>query len=317
MSDNILELRDNQNVIGKFAHLEFSCNKGDGVIKIKPITPLMESVAFDDDFIIKIVNNNIRIINKIGMEKYIAAVIEAEGGNHAPVEYYKAQAVLIRTYTIKNMFKHAEEDFNLCDEVHCQAYKGRSTQNEVILDATRSTAGVVLIDKDSILIMSPFHSNCGGETSAAGLVWQKDLSYLQPVKDPFCIESTHANWSEKISRAQWISYLNTLSDKKSIGVDGNFTFTFDHRAKSVHINGMDLNLRSIREYFNLKSNFFSLQDNGEELVFIGRGYGHGAGMCQEGAMEMARVGYSWTDIIHFYFQNVFFADYRDMDLRRY
>jgi stage II sporulation protein D len=317
ISDNILEIRDGQNVIGKFAQIEYSCKKGNGVINIKPVNPLMEGVSFDDDFVVKVINGRIRIFNKIAMEKYIAAVIEAEGGNHAPIEYYKAQAVLIRTYTIKNMFKHAEEEFNLCDEVHCQAYKGRSTRNELILEATRSTTGVVLIDKDSILMMSPFHSNCGGETSAAGLVWQKDLPYLQPVKDPFCIESAHANWSTRISKTQWVNFINSYADKKTVNTDGNYTFSIVRRTKSVRINGLDLSLRSIREYFNLKSNYFSLQDNGTEIVFIGRGYGHGAGMCQEGAMEMARVGYTWPDIIHFYFQDVIFADYRDMDLHRY
>jgi stage II sporulation protein D len=317
MVGNQLELRDRQNLIGKFDHIEFSNTAGEGVMILKPINPMMDGVDYDDDFIIKAGNNRIQIYNKLDMEKYIAAVIEAEGGNHAPLEYYKAQAVLVRTYTIKNMFKHAEEDFNLCDEVHCQAYKGRSSQNPEILEATRLTAGTVLIDRDSILVMSPFHSNCGGETSAAGLVWQKDLPYLQPVKDPFCTSSTHANWSAKISRDKWISFLNTLPDKRPDNGNANYSFSTIHRTKTVHVNGMDLSLRAIREYFNLKSNFFSLQDNGGELVFTGHGSGHGAGMCQEGAMEMARVGYTWPDIIHFYFQNIVFTDYREMELHRY
>lgn len=316
-SDNALELRDRRNMIGKFEQIEFSSSNGDGVIMLRPVNPGMESIEYDDNFIIKPGKERILIYNKLDMEKYIAAVIEAEGGNHAPIEYYKAQAVLIRTFTIKNMFKHAEEDFNLCDDVHCQAYKGRSSQVAEILEATRSTAGIVLIDKDSILVMSPFHSNCGGETSASGLVWQKDLSYLQPVTDPFCTQSVHATWSAKISHSQWIGFLDNYMAGKPYNTNGNFSFNTDHRAKSVLVNGIDLNLRSVRESFNLKSTFFSLKDSGNEIVFTGRGYGHGAGMCQEGAMEMAKVGYTWTDIIHFYFQNVFFTDYRDMQLHRY
>ena len=314
---NLLELRDRQNLIGKFEHIEFSSTASESVMILKPVNPLMDGVYFDDDFIIKAGSNRILIYNKIDMEKYIAAVIEAEGGNHAPFEYYKAQAVLVRTYTIKNMFKHAEEDFNLCDDVHCQAYKGRSSQNADILEATRSTAGTVLIDQDSILVMSPFHSNCGGETSASSLVWQKDLPYLESVKDPFCTQSLHATWSAKIPRSQWTTFINNYEAGKSYNPDGNYSFASDHRSKSVKVNNIDLNLRSVRENFNFKSAFFSIQDNGNELVFTGHGYGHGAGMCQEGAMEMARVGYTWPDIIHFYFQHIFFADYRDMELHRY
>jgi stage II sporulation protein D len=314
---NRLEIRDQQNLIGTFEHLEFSCTANAGIMILKPVNPLMDGAEYDDDIIIKSGADRILIFNKLDMEKYIAAVIEAEGGNHAPGEYYKAQAVLVRTYTIKNMFKHAEEDFNLCDDVHCQAYKGRSTQNADILEATRSTAGIVLIDQDSILVMSPFHSNCGGETSAAALVWQKDLPYLQQVNDPFCTQSLHANWSVKIPRTEWNSFISTYAAGKSYNPQGNYSFVTVHRVKSVKVNGIDISLRSVREKFNFKSAFFSLLDNGNEIVFTGHGYGHGAGMCQEGAMEMARVGYTWPDIIHFYFQHVRFADYRDMELHRY
>jgi stage II sporulation protein D len=315
--DNLLEVHDKQNQIGMFEELSFSCFSGDGIITLKPVTPLLEGYEYDDDFIMVPVNTHIQVINKLDMEKYIAAVIEAEGGNHSPAEYYKAQAVLIRTYTIKNMFKHAEEGFNLCDQVHCQAYKGRSSQNPLILEATRSTAGLVLIDRDSILVMSPFHSNCGGETSAAGMVWQKDIPYLQSIKDPFCTRSPHAHWSVTITRTQWNNFLNIYTSGKTYNLTDNFSFNLARRTRDVTVNGISLNLRTVREYFNLKSTLFSLSDSGAELVINGRGYGHGVGMCQEGAIEMAKVGYTWLDIIYFYSQNILLADYRDMEPHRY
>lgn len=312
-----IEVRDKRNFIGNFQNVEFSCSLDEGILDIKPVNPLAEGRELDDNLMISINNNKLQMINKLDMEKYIAAVIEAEGGNHAPAEYYKAQAVLIRTFTIKNLFKHAEEGFDLCDGVHCQAYKGRCSQNPEILTATKSTAGKVLLDKEDILIMSPFHSNCGGTTSSAGAVWQQDLDYLKSVNDPFCTKSSQAAWTVSVNRSEWMNFI-TLNTKNNIDYQRyNFSFNTPTRAKSILINGIELNLRAIRERFNLKSTFFTINDSGETIVFNGKGYGHGIGMCQEGAMEMARVGYSWLDILHFYFYNVKVADYREMELHRY
>jgi stage II sporulation protein D len=315
--NNTIEVRDKHNFIGNFQTVEFNCTLDDGILDIKPVSPLAEEREYDDNLVITISNSRLKLINRLDMEKYIASVIEAEGGNHAPAEYYKAQAVLIRTFTIKNLFKHAEEGFDLCDGVHCQAYKGRCSQNPEILMATQSTAGKVLLDQEDILIMSPFHSNCGGITSPAGAVWQEDLSYLRSVNDPFCTKSTQALWTVTVSRSEWLSFISSYTNNNINYQRYNFSFNTPSRSKSILINGIELNLRTVRERFNLRSTLFSISDEGESIVFNGRGYGHGVGMCQEGAMEMARVGYSWLDILHFYFYDVKLADYREMDLHRY
>ncbi len=312
-----LEFRDKRNFIGNFKNIEIVSTADDGILSVKPINPISEAREYDDNLILSCINRSLEIINKVDMEKYIATVIEAEGGNSAPSEYYKAQAVLIRTFTIKNMLKHAEDGFNLCDGVHCQAYKGRLTLNQTILNAVRSTSGKVLVDNESVVIMSPFHSNCGGETSYAGQVWQKDLPYLKSVKDPFCLKSSEATWTRTIERSAWISFINNSMSNNVNYENYNFSFKVPHRTKVVAINGVEINLRSVRERFLLKSTFFSVEDTGKEIHITGRGYGHGVGMCQQGAIEMALVGYTWLDIIHFYFQDVNIVDYRDLDLSQF
>lgn len=312
-----IELRDKRNFVGNFATLEFECPTGEGIISVKSVNPMLDSREYDDNLILKCSANRIWIINKLDMEKYIAAVIEAEGGNNAPSEYYKAQAVLIRTFTIKNMFKHAEEGFNLCDRVHCQAYNSRCSQHPEILKATLSTTGMVLMGMDSILVMSPFHSNCGGETSESGMVWQQSLPYLRAINDPFCRQTNNANWSVVVPKSQWLQYITNANPGKVFYTDGNFSFKLTHRSKLVNVNNVELNLRNVRETFGLKSTFFSIADKGSEIGFYGKGFGHGVGMCQQGAMEMARVGYTWLDIIHFYYQQVRLVDYREMKLERY
>ena len=63
----------------------------------------------------------------------------------------------------------------------------------------------------------------------------------------------------------------------------------------------------------LKSTFFSIVSLGDTLVFKGRGFGHGVGMCQEGAMRMAKLGYKYMDVINFYYQNTQLIDLRKLD----
>lgn len=314
---NSLQVRDKKNFIGNFSEVSLVAIDGEGILAVKPVNPTLGSIAYDDDIIFRLEGDKMQMINRIAMEKYIAAVIEAEGGNGAEEEYYKTQAVLIRTFTIKNLLKHAEEDFNLCDEVHCQAYKGRSSQNPKIHSATLATEGMVVIDADSVLIMSPFHSNCGGETSSSGLYWQKDLPYLEAVKDPFCTKASNAVWDVRVERDAWLKFIDRIKNENIDFSRHDFSFTIPHRTKFVAIHGLQINMRSVREHFHLKSSFFNLEDTGEEIIFHGKGYGHGIGMCQQGAMEMAVVGYTWPDILHFYFHNVSVADYREMELHRF
>ncbi len=312
VSDRI-EIRDKNAQIGVFKDVKLESETEDGIFVLRGVNPVTPSREYNDDIIFRVTDNHLKAINNIDLEKYIAAVIEAEGGSKAPLEYYKAQGVLVRTYTIKSIYKHAEDGFNLCDEVHCQAYHGRSSQNPEIYMATKATAGQVLMDQDSVLAMTPFHSSCGGQTSSAGIYWQKDLPYLQSVKDPFCSESRNANWDKTVSKSEWDAF---LSNKGVRNYSDFYNFNGATRTKYFS-EKYNITMRDIRQSFKLKSPYFSIEENGNNIVIHGHGFGHGIGMCQLGAMEMARVGFTYIDILHFYFQNVSIADYREMDLSRY
>jgi stage II sporulation protein D len=127
------------------------------------------------------------------------------------------------------------------------------------------------------------------------------LPYLSPVHDPFCEKSAYRNWSKTIPVAEWGAYL------KSRGYAGDLLKTSlpDHgRQKSLELEGALINLTDIRQQFGLRSSYFSIEISGNTITFKGHGYGHGLGLCQQGAMEMARVGYSYVDILMFYFRGV-------------
>lgn len=309
-----IEIRDKKNIIGVFRDVKLSHASSDAIFTLKGVNPATESREYDESINFNVYLNKLRAVNHVDLEKYIAGVIEAEGGINAPLEYYKAQALLIRTYTIKNIYKHAEEGFNLCDEVHCQAFHGRSARNPEIYQATKATAGLVLMDTDSVLVMSPFHSSCGGETSSAGIYWQSDLAYLKSVNDPFCVAMRNYNWEKEIPLMDWFSFLKG----KGISNPDNYTnYKSNGRQKYLINTTHKVTFRQIRDKFKLRSSFFSISRKGSKIVFSGKGYGHGIGMCQIGAMEMAKVGYTYVDIVHFYFQNVQITDYREMELHRY
>ena len=68
-------------------------------------------------------------------------------------------------------------------------------------------------------------------------------------------------------------------------------------------------LKNIRADLQLKSTFFSISEiNKDSVLFKGKGYGHGLGMCQEGAMRMSKVGYTYTEILNFYYKNIQLID---------
>jgi stage II sporulation protein D len=151
------------------------------------------------------------------------------------------------------------------------------------------------------MVITPYHSSCGGITSNAGMEWNRDLVYLVPVSDPFCDKSKNRNWNSKISQNEWNTY---IAKTGYTGGTENLCTGEKSRRKYLDQDENRLTLTDIRRQFHLKSSWFNIEKKGNEIIFHGHGYGHGLGMCQEGAMEMARVGYTYVDILMFYFRGL-------------
>ncbi len=302
-------LSDGHTEYGGFGELLLTGLRDANIFQLKPVDPSLYSADFDDDLSIKQNKGKFTIINLPDVNKYIAGVIEAEGGASATDEYYKAQAILVRTYALKNIYRHGADGFDLCNTEHCQAYKGRSLLNKKIHDAVESTEQLVLTDSSRNLITAPYHSNCGGNTSTADMAWQNKLPCLYSINDPFCTESKNAGWSRNIPLNDWKEYLRTNGFSNEDLKQNNMQYSRDHREK-IYISGKSsIPFRKLREDFALKSAYFAVEINGRWVILKGKGFGHGVGLCQEGAMEMSRVGYTFVDILHFYFQNILIQDY--------
>lgn len=246
-------------------------------------------------------------INISDVEEYIAGVVRTEGGPGKRIEYLKSQAVLARTYMYRHFERHGIDRYNLCDNTHCQAYDGLSSDS-LVNRAAIETRGMVLLDHDSTLIISAFHSNCGGETSTADFVWLSGHAYLKKVIDPYCTGSPNATWKKSIPLTEWESYLKKSGFVPSGPAGTSYNYSQITRQNDYRIGSFALPFNQIRNDMNLKSAFFSVLREGNSIMFKGRGYGHGVGLCQEGAMVMAARGFKFSEIISFYYPDVIITD---------
>ncbi|PLW92473.1 MAG: hypothetical protein C0592_10490 [Marinilabiliales bacterium] len=284
------------------------------IMELTPVRPSINSRVYDDDFILEIIESNtMRIINNVQLEHYVAGVIEAEAGIAKNEEFYKVQAVSTRTFAMKTMYKHEAEGFHLCDQTHCQVYKGRCSKTEIMI-ATSKTAGQVMVDDNGELITAVFHSNSGGQTANSEDVWGKALPYLRSVVDSFSVGQRSYYWTKTIGKQEWLDYLkrnfnfptdDMLEQKKVLG------FSQPYR-KTYLTNG--ISLRRIRQDFGLRSTFFSISTEGDVVTFTGRGFGHGVGMSQEGAIRMAKSGYTYDYILKFYYTGVEIMRLEEMNI---
>jgi len=249
-------------------------------------------------------------INISEVEKYISGVVMAEGGAGKNLEYFKTQAIIARTYMYKYFDKHSSDKYNLCDNTHCQAFNGFSPDT-LLNKATLETRGLVILDKDSSLIISAFHSNCGGETSSSDDVWLSGQPYLKSVVDPYCLTSRNATWRKSYPVDEWISYIRKSGYNGKVEDRSVFNFKQESRLTDYKTGVLKIPLRTIRMDLNLRSTFFSVYAVGDSIILKGRGYGHGVGLCQEGAMEMAARGFIYKQIIDFYYSGVVISDIKN------
>jgi stage II sporulation protein D len=250
------------------------------------------------------------MINICDIEKYIAGVVMAEGGNGKNKEYFKTQAVIVRTYMYKNFNEHLSDRYNVCDNTHCQVFNGVST-NDLITRAALETKGLVLLDSDSILIVSTFHSNCGGETASSEDVWLVSQPYLKKVVDPYCLNSRNAVWEKHIGLNEWVKIINNSGYKGEVNNPSAFEFFQGTRVTDYRTGSFTMPLMTIRNELNLRSTFFSVVHQVDTIILKGRGYGHGVGLCQEGAMAMAAKGFTYQQIIEFYYSGVMISDIKN------
>lgn len=305
-----IEIKSFESNFGKFKHVKINSFDLMKAFRIKLISPDKKQRLYDDNLSITAEQGDLKCINEIALDDYIAGVVQAESGKRSFQEFYKVQAILARTFALTNLQKHAAQNFNLCDHTHCQVYFGKTTELD-ILKAVNDTKGKVVVDDNLNLIDAAFHSNSGGQTANSEDVWGSKLSYLRSVNDTFSTKMPNAKWERKMAKDDWLSYLQ-LKHNFPIHIpearDLALSFKQEDRKTFIEYQDLKVPLKNIRMDLQLKSTFFSVVEQGDSIVFKGKGFGHGVGMCQEGAMRMAKLGYKYPDVIKFYYQKTQLID---------
>ncbi len=306
-----IELLQGNTSLGLFAYVKVYSDNPSNEFKLKLIHPDRKLRTYQGNITCTVFDGGIRIINEIFLDDYIAGVTEAEAGSRSSLEFYKVQAILARTFALSHISKHIDEGFNLCDQVHCQAYYGKPKELR-IFSAIEATKNKVVVDENLNLIVAAFHSNSGGQTANSEDVWGSKTSYLRSIRDTFSMSMPNSTWERKMLMEDWLSYLKL---KHNYPVEDDYAkeaaLNFRQNYRKVYLETKDTRvpLRGIREDLQLKSTFFTIKPLGSDsIIFKGRGYGHGLGMCQEGAMCMGKKGYSYEQILNFYYQNILLID---------
>jgi stage II sporulation protein D len=253
-------------------------------------------------------NGLLLVVNELDVEDYLKGVVAAEVPPDWRYEALKAQAIASRTYALYQKRSAGNRPYHILATVDSQVYSGNRGEHPQTVRAVRETRGVVITYRGEI-IPAFYHSSCGGHTENAAELWGIDEPYLKGV-DCDCQEiSKFGLWEKRVPLSQVVSTLRKqgyrLSDVTALALG---SITPAGRVKDVVIRqkGGTLTipaeeLRTALGNTQIPSVFFELELADGEAVFSGRGRGHGVGLCQWGAQEMALRGASFKAILSHYY----------------
>jgi stage II sporulation protein D len=259
----------------------------------------------------------LKILNHIPPEDYLKSVVGSEAGQwkEPEPEFLKAQAIIARTWAYHNPERHRNDNYDFCDLTHCQVYGGINSETPSGNHAVRATSDQVLTFNGKLLD-AYYTSTCGGSTSSASEVWvDKCEEYPEPVRCCgsnifFCQKSPHFLWNtcltgDQLGRAFFgpgaiVTALDIINRSSSGRV---LRIRVCAGALKRDMSGEDFRIIAGRVlgWNKIKSASFSVTEKGNLFYFSGAGLGHGVGMCQYGAMELARCSRHAEQILSFYY----------------
>ena len=274
----------------------------------------------------------ISFINVLNVEDYLRGVVPKEIGTlrEPEIEAVKVQAVAARTYAYKRMAANRRNTFDLVSTVADQVYAGANVEYAVSDMAIAQTKDIIMVYNNEPA-GAFYHSTCGGKTANIEDVWGgAALPYLRSIDDTdsagniYCRESRAFTWEESWSGAQLGKILTRFS------TEGNLSAPFKGTLRKIEVKerfacgrvkscdivsnsgtfqaGGDkvrfLLRRDAAANPILRSSNFHIENDGGKIVIKGRGYGHGIGMCQTGAIARARDGQDFEQILKAYYSGV-------------
>ena len=276
---------------------------------------------------------NVRLINIVYMEDYLRGVVPPELGKRkeSEIEAVKAQAIAARTYAMAHLKQYGNQPYDMKSSIIDQVYDGASVELDIVNKALDATAGQVLYYQDKY-VNAYYHSTCGGMTDNIEKVWdRKESPYLKAAKDgDACSWSKYFRWEEHFTEQQLRSrmeqYLSSdrgkdlriakikdikILDRTPGGRVGKMKVTTENNIYTFKkdrirwVLGRTSNPDLILPSDNFDLHITRYNDGSVKAVtFSGKGYGHGVGMCQCGAIGLSRKGWTSANILKKYYTDV-------------
>ncbi|MBM3772831.1 MAG: SpoIID/LytB domain-containing protein [Acidimicrobiia bacterium] len=233
-------------------------------------------------------------VRVIPLEEYVAGVLTGEAARDSDPAVLQALAIAARTYALQNLRRHDAEGFDVCDETHCQVLRRPAPATTAAADRT---AGRVLTFRGALATVY-YSASCGGHTQVPSAVWTgaEDLPYLPSRPEVGC--GGDPVWNADVRAADIERTLRDAGFTGSLRRIRVLARDKSGRVSRLGLDGMQPSfiagpdLRMSLGPTQIKSTLFDVHDQGERYVFVGRGYGHGVGMCVIGATRLAARGES-------------------------
>jgi len=278
------------------------------------------------------------LINAVHIEDYLRGVVPPEVGSadDLPEAVLQAQAIAARSYSIFYLGRRAEYGFDLFANPEDQVYEGIGVETEAATEAISRTRGIMAL-YGGAPIRANYCSTCGGATEASGSVWPgEDFPYLRPVRDQdegdiLCEGSPRFRWSESWGCREFEEIIlrhlpEEVPEARAAGSTRIIDIDVVRRSPSRRVEMLEIEtdagryqVRGDRIRWVLRPTsgrplwstlFGSLKRESEggacRITLEGAGYGHGVGMCQTGAIELARRGRSAPEILRHYYRGIEF-----------
>lgn len=251
-------------------------------------------------------------IEEIPMEEYIIGVLAGEMPISFDIEALKAQAVASRSYVMKKMAYNKDKDYDVVDTIDNQVYLDKEYLKQAwnnsyveninkLKKAVLDTTGEYL-EYDGQVVEAFFFSTSCGKTENASEVFGQDAAYLKSVDSSF--EEGVSPLFEKtiyLTKTDFCEKLNVNCNNLSVNV---LDTTTTGRVKNISINNTTFTGENFRKLLNLYSSYFKIDINNNEVKITTKGYGHGVGMSQYGALALALNGKNYEEILKYYYQGV-------------
>ena len=261
--------------------------------------------------IVRVKREKTNTIEKIPFEEYIVGVLAGEMPAYFPEEALKAQAVAARSYVSKHIKN--DREYDVVDSTNDQVYLdndylknkwGNNYEKNInkIRKAVIDTKGEVLTYNNEI-INAFFFSTSNGKTENSEEVFSEKLPYLKSVDSSWDINVSPVYTDEKIMS------LDEFYNRLSLHYDENLNifvkkYTESGSVKEIIINDNTFKGTDVRFKPGLRSSYFTIQKVNKNVKIITKGFGHGVGMSQYGALAMAKLGYKYDQILKHYYTNV-------------